>query len=328
MSMPKNEYVTEYLQYGGQAVLEGVMMRSPHYYSIACRAPNGEIVVTTQPVPGTWFGKHKLLKLPFVRGTFAIISSVALGIQALRFASNVQIDPRYAEGGESDTQAGKAPESPHEGAVAATMVVSLALGLFIFIFLPNLLAELMTGHGDRNGTLKNLITEVIKMIFFLGYISLISLMPAIRRLFHYHGAEHKAINTLEALNPLEVEYCTASTRLHPRCGTSFAIIVLIISLLIMTFVPRYPIAGLSLILNVVVRFFVELLILPIIAGIGYELIRFAGKFRSDKFVMLLFTPGLWSQYLTTREPEKDQIEVALASLKSVIEAEKTYSKSA
>jgi uncharacterized protein YqhQ len=153
-------------------------------------------------------------------------------------------------------------------------------------------------------------------------VGLIGLMPDIRRVFCYHGAEHKAINTLEAGKELELVNCEAQTRLHPRCGTSFAMIVLILSLLVFTFVPRYPIPGLPTYQNVAVRVCVELLILPIIAGIAYEVLRFAGKFRNTKFVNLCFKPGLWSQYLTTREPDESQIEVALTALRQVVSSEK------
>lgn len=301
----------EYLQYGGQAVIEGVMMRSPRYFSVACRTPEGEIVQKTEPVQGTWISKQKWLKLPFLRGSFALFDSMALGIRAMRFASNVQM--------ESDE--GMPKGRIQDAAITATIVTSLAFGIGLFVVLPNFLAQFLKGTG-ASGTALNLVAEVIKIVFFLGYIFLISRLKEIQEVFKYHGAEHKAINTFEAHEELNLENTTRQTRLHPRCGTSFAIIVLAVSLVIFTFVPRYPLGeGTSTVFNVMVRVGLELLILPFISGISYELIRIAGKFRNERWVNLLFAPGLASQYMTTREPEPAQIEVALAALKAVVAAE-------
>lgn len=381
--MPKGEY----LQYGGQAIVEGVMMRSPRYFSVACRAPNDEIIVKTEAIEKTWIGRQQWLKRPFLRGSLALLDAMALGIRAMRFAANVQVAEEYADpnaeveepkppktaarrmadmvlalalgavavyfgyghltavwgkaalivggflllsGFSMGTSLGKADEplKPNAGiqdaAIGATMVVSLGFGLFLFNYLPNLLAEFARRSPTQSWIGTNLISELIKMGLFLGYIGLIGLIPDIRRVFQYHGAEHKAINTLEADQALSIEMCRAQTRLHPRCGTSFAIIVLIVGLLTFTFVPRYPVSGHpgpNIILDVTVRFFIELCILPIIAGISYELLRFAGTFRNEKWVNAAFKPGIWSQFLTTREPDEEQIEVALAALKACIDAE-------
>ena len=317
----QNEYVQEYLQYGGQAIIEGVMMRSPSYYSVACRTPEGNIVSITEKIEKTWIGKQSLLKKPFLRGSFAIFDSMALGSKAMKFASRIQLASE-----EKDKAEVSSKKDVQSGAIATTMVIGIAIGLFLFDFIPNYLAEQLTRFGVTSGTLKNLATEILKIIFFIGYISLISLMPEIKRVFMYHGAEHKSINALEALEPLDEEHALKQTRLHPRCGTSFAIIVLMISLLFFTFVPRYPLEemgySLPLILNVLVRVAVEIILLPIVTGVAYELLRYAGRMRNQKYVMLLFKPGLWSQYLTTREPDRAQIEVALVALTNVIDAEK------
>lgn len=205
------------------------------------------------------------------------------------------------------------------------MIVGLAMGLFLFNYLPNLIAEMFKHLGVENSTLKNVVAEVVKIIFFIVYLWLISKLPEIRELFKYHGAEHKAINTLEAKQELTISSCLAQTRLHPRCGTSFAIIVLIIGFIIFTFVPRYPITGRAgnWLVDVPVRVGMEILILPIVAGISYELLRFAGKMRNEKWVMTLFKPGLWMQHITTVEPNEGQTEVALTALKAVVHAEKT-----
>jgi uncharacterized protein YqhQ len=216
----------------------------------------------------------------------------------------------------------KQVEKIQDGTIGAALFIGVAVGLAIFVFLPNLIAEQLTRVGVSSGLLKNLATELIKIVFFIGYMVFIGRMPEIAKVFQYHGAEHKAINTLEALQELNQSNCRKQTRLHPRCGTSFAIIVLLLGLLVFTFVPRYPIPNLPMILNVFVRVGVEFLILPFIAGIAYEMLRFAGKFRNATFVNVFFFPGLMTQYLTTKEPTDAQIDVALSALQAVISAEK------
>ncbi|MFZ4508435.1 MAG: DUF1385 domain-containing protein [Fimbriimonas sp.] len=322
--MPKGEY----LQYGGQAIVEGVMMRSPKFFSIACRAPNGEIVLTTEPLEKTWIGRQKWLKTPFLRGSWALLDAMTLGIKAMRFASEIQIAPAYQPEGEAKEKAQAEAQSKkvQDAAIGITMVISLALGLFLFNYIPNALAE-NTGRSLRlSGTGINFITEIVKIIFFLGYIALIGQMPDIKRVFQFHGAEHKAINVLEAEQELNMENCRAQTRLHPRCGTSFAIIVLILGIFVSTFTPRYLFVGPdgNWLIAVSLRFLLEVFVLlPIISGIAYELIRLAGKFRDTRLVNILFKPGLMSQYLTTREPDDSQIEVSLAALDACIHAEET-----
>lgn len=301
----------EYLQYGGQAVIEGVMMRSPRFFSIACRAPDGSIVQKTERIEATWIGRQKWLKAPFLRGSLALFDSMALGIRAMRFASAVQMQ------GDESMPKGRVQDA----AITATIITSLAFGIGLFVVLPNFLAQFLE-KGGAGGTTINFVAEIIKIVFFLGYIGLISRLKEIREVFKYHGAEHKSINAFEAHQELTIENALGQTRLHPRCGTSFAIIVLFVSLLIFTFVPRYPLGeSTHYLFNVLVRVGVELLILPFISGISYELIRIAGKFRNQRWVNLLFAPGLMSQYMTTREPEADKVEVALAALRSVIAAE-------
>lgn len=315
--MPKGEY----LAYGGQAIVEGVMMRSPRYFAVACRAPNGEIVSQVEAVEKTWIGRQKWLKWPFFRGSLALIDAMALGAKSLRFAANIQLAPEYQH---PDSEEAKQKVNPkiQDASVIGALVGGLALGFFIFNFMPNLIAEQTRQGGVRNGTLINFITEVIKIVFFIGYIWLIGRMPEIQRIFMYHGAEHKAINTMEAGQELTLENCRQQTRLHPRCGTSFAIVVFMVSMLLFTFVPRYPLGqDHPMILNVIIRVLLELLILPLISGISYEAIRLAGKFRNLAIVNLLFAPGLATQYLTTSEPTDDQIEIALYSLKLVVDAE-------
>ncbi|MBX3118827.1 MAG: DUF1385 domain-containing protein [Fimbriimonadaceae bacterium] len=338
----------EYLQYGGQAIIEGVMMRSPHHYSVAVRAPNKEIIIHCEPLEKTWIGRQKWLKLPFLRGTLGILDAMALGYRALRFAGNIQIDPKYAapEEGKSDesAEASATPEPSTEAettddvvddsgepgsakkdsltsiAVGGAMIGGLAIGLFLFNYLPNFLAIQLKSANINHPIAINFATEVIKVIFFLGYLYLISLMGEIKRLFQYHGAEHKAINVLEADQDLTIENCQAQTRLHPRCGTSFAIIVLIVGMILFTFMPKPEIEG-SRILTSIARFLVEIPLLPIIAGISYEAIRLAGRMKNKKLMTWLFWPGLMTQYITTKEPDESQIEVSMAALQAVIDAD-------
>ncbi len=355
--MPDSEFLREYLQYGGQAVIEGVMMRSPNYFAIACRAPNNSIVVRCEPIAKSDNIRKKLLKIPVLRGSLALLDAIALGSRAMKFAASVQIDPQYADekgnqsltserqskqaGGDSSYSESGPQAKPSEkeadqtspptivasdkslqsGAVAATVTFSLAIGLLVFVYFPNLVAQHLGFLSVHTPTQQNLAAGLIKIVFFLAYIYAIGKMPDVHRVFQYHGAEHKAINTLEAGRKLHLEECEKSTRLHPRCGTSFAVIVLLLSLVIMTFVPRYPVPGLSLFAEVTIRVAVEILFLPLIAGLSYELLKFAGTFRSQTLIMIFFRPGLWMQLLTTQEPKVDQIEVALTSLKEVLKAE-------
>lgn len=320
--------VGEYLQYGGQAIVEGVMMRSPRFFSVACRAPNGEIVLQTEAIEKTWIGRQTWLKRPFLRGSLALLDAMALGIRAMRFAANIQVEAKYQKEDPSNPVAatpGPAGSAKiQDAAIGATMLISLAFGMVLFNYVPNLVAEFtQRAANTKDYRVINLVAELVKITIFLGYIGLIGLLPDIRRVFQYHGAEHKAINTLEADQELTLENCRAQTRLHPRCGTSFAIIVLLLGLLTFTFVPRYPVTGHqgNAFADVTVRFAIELCILPFIAGVAYELLRLAGKFRNQAIVNIAFKPGIWSQYLTTREPEDEMIEVALASLKACIAAE-------
>ncbi len=317
--MPKGEY----LQYGGQAIIEGVMMRTPKFFSIACRAPNGSIVRITEPITKTWIGRQKWLMKPFLRGTFALLDGMTLGLKAMRFASDVQTDVKYAKP-EDLAKAGKpVNEKVQNAAIAGAMFAGLALGVLVFNVLPNALAETLRTQGVRNGTIINYVSEFIKLIIFIGYLWGISFLPDIREVFRYHGAEHKAINALEREQPLDLAHSQAQTRLHPRCGTSFAVIVFIIGFLFMPLVPRYPITGVqgNPFMDVPVRVILEVLILPIIAGISYELLRLAGRLRDEKWVNVAFKPGLWTQLITTQEPDDKHVVVALAALHSVIEAE-------
>ncbi|MEW5883312.1 MAG: DUF1385 domain-containing protein [Armatimonadota bacterium] len=337
--MPKGEY----LQYGGQAVIEGVMMRSPKYFAIACRAPDGRIVVHSEPVTKTWVGRQRWLKLPFLRGTFALLDAMALGVRALNFAAQVQLqDEQKAEDGngeppaaaESDGEPLRSDEGSEilhargdeggsslmKAGVAGAMIAGLAIGVFLFVMLPVWVSQPIRSELKVSVIGTNIVEGIIKACIFLGYIALIGQMKEVREIFKYHGAEHKAINAMEAGQELTLENARAQTRLHPRCGTSFAIIVLILSIIVFTFLPREY--GMSTtFLDTIVRIGLKLIVVPLIAGVSYEAIRIAGKFRSQAWVKWAFAPGLATQYLTTREPRDDQVEVALVALRTVLQRE-------
>ncbi len=345
---PTEKMTTEaVLQYGGQAVIEGVMMRSKHYFAVACRRPDGQIVVQREEVDKSIIGKLKWLNRPFLRGTLALVDAMALGSRALSFASNVQLQYEQERSGQTavvvsptekareeirDSAASLAngiplvvsETAPKSGkindiAIGSSLAFSLVFGVVLFVLIPTLLTDklgkylhpIMAG-ADHSDVWRNISDGLIKMVIFFGYISLISLNGNIRRVFEYHGAEHKAINTLEAGLPLDTHNALAASRIHPRCGTSFIFVVLVVNLIVFAFLPR-PVWYL--------RFPLHLAVIPLVAGVAYEIIKFAGKFRRNPLVMAIFAPGMATQYLTTRAPDASQIEVALAALYSVMEAE-------
>lgn len=316
----------EYLQFGGMAVPEGVMMRSPNYYSVACRAPNGEIIVKTEPLDKTFLGKLNWLKKPFLRGTLALLDTMAIGVRAMRFASDIQLDARYAKPGE-EVVAQKSNKTLDTAAIAGTIIFSLAFGFFLFNVVPNGIAQFLGGDragADTRGLVTNYIAEVVKLVFFLGYLFLIRLLPPILDVFRYHGAEHKAINSIENIGSVTAESAMAQTRLHPRCGTNFAIMVFIIGFLLNPLVPRYWLVGPEVpVLATLVRVVTELALLPLIAGISYEMIRAAGRAKNQRWVNIMLAPGLWTQFITTEEPKEPHIEVAIRSLDAVMRAEET-----
>ncbi|RYG80439.1 DUF1385 domain-containing protein, partial [bacterium] len=221
-----------------------------------------------------------------------------------------------------DGEPGEGPKgkrSIQDIAIGGTIVFSLGFGLLLFHYVPNIVANVIGGGQHLSDAKTSLITEVVKITLFLGYLYAISRMKEIQRVFQYHGAEHKAINALELREPLDVPHTRPVTRFHPRCGTSFAAIVFILGLFVFPFVPR-PHTGNGF-FDVTLRFATEIVVLPFIAGAAYEGLRFAGKFRDSGFVKVVFAPGIWTQRLTTAEPDDTQIEVALASLQACIDAE-------
>lgn len=325
-----------FLQYGGQAVIEGVMMRSPRYFAVACRKPDGEIVVQEEPVDRSIVGKFLWMNRPLLRGTLALIDAMALGMKALKFAADVQSQSLTTKSAKEPPKPAPFPTSEPEPVpakehkindyvVGGTMLFSICFGIGLFVALPTFLTQLAQHFGGlpQGGGLSrwqqvqlNLVDGVVRMAIFLGYIGMISRLDAIRRVFQFHGAEHKAINTLEAGEPLNAENCMRASRIHPRCGTSFIIVVLLASMLVHSVLPRPPFY--------LTRLALHIALIPVVAGISYEIIKLAGRFRDSILTRTLLAPGLWSQRLTTREPDQEHVEVAIAALQAVLDRERAH----
>lgn len=310
---------------GGQAILEGVMMRGPHKMAMAVRKADGEIVIEEKDVK-----KHPIIaKLPLVRGVFSFFSSLIIGIQAINFSAKF-FDLTEEEKAEiAKKEAEKAAKNPKKAkkksevdelnvkkeeefpmwAMVIAVISSLVLSIGLFVLLPNFLANNIITEKANNPVAYNLIESITKLIIFFTYIILVSQMKDMKRLFQYHGAEHKTIFCYENGEELTVENVKKYSRFHPRCGTSFLLFVMIVSIIVHMFLGVYD--------NGWVNAGLRILCLPLIAGISYEIIKFAGKSK-NKCVMLLNKPGQWLQKFTTNEPDDSQIEVAIASLKAVI----------
>ncbi len=327
----------ERAQYGGQAVVEGVMMRSPRFFTVACRRlSDGEIVTQREPVEKS-LRRVLWLNKPFLRGTLALIDAMMLGVKALTYAANVQAADGQT-GAASEAPAANAldlalgqgaqlpPSAPASGgpsgtisgiAIGATTVVALLLGFGLFWTLPALITDKVLQTHNRLGA--NLFEGGIRLAIFFAYIGLISRLAHVQRVFQYHGAEHKAINTLEAGHALSVDNAREASRIHPRCGTNFIFIVLITAIVVFSVIPRHALSeGMGPVLQTIGF---RLLLLPVVAGIAFEILKWAGANRDKRWAQALIAPGLWTQYLTTRVPDDRQIEVALVALRSVWDKE-------
>src|SRR6266496_561423 len=292
---------------GGQAVLEGVMMRSPHAWAIACRKPSGEISVHSEPLERL-SEKHKWMGWPVVRGVITLGHAMSLGFRALKFSANTALDellPEKAEGKKLEIS----------GWVATVNVV-ISLGFFIFMykFLPLVAATELKRVNPIFGEqiVFNLVDGVIRIGLFLLFIWGVSLFKDIHRVYEYHGAEHKTVYAFENRDALEIPAVQKYTTYHPRCGTSFLMTVMIISILIYTLVP---------VTTFWARFGVRIALLPVIAGVSYEIIRFAAKHRGSLFA-LMTAPGLWLQRITTKPPSDEQAQCAITALEQAMALEK------
>ncbi len=289
------------IYYGGQAVIEGVMIRGPRSMAIACRRPDGEITVRSQTLGGVYAGPVR--RVPFIRGVIVLWETLALGMRALVFSSNVAM-------GEEDPDAGSKP-------IWGMALVSLALVSVVFFAGPLLLANWLEGVLG-NHLLVIVVEGIIRLGVVVGYVGVIGLMPDVRRVYAYHGAEHKSIHALENGDPLEPSAVQRHPTAHVRCGTSFLLTVVVVSIFVFAAVGE-P----DLWLRIVSR----IVLIPVIAAIAYEIIRLGGAFESSPITRALMWPNLALQTLTTRQPDDDQVEVALRALKDVLAAEEALERS-
>ena len=312
---------------GGQAVLEGVMMKNGDQYAVAVRKPDGEIDIQIEGCKGICADK-KIAKLPFIRGVFALADSLVTGMKATMHSASF-FEEEY-EGADdkdiNDKDSGNAEKShkKHEKKAGSKaddimmgmmVAISVIIAVALFMALPFFLSD-MLGKFIRNASLIAILEGVIRIIIFVGYIAAISLMQDIKRLYMYHGAEHKCINCIERGRPLTVRNVMRSSRQHKRCGTSFLLFVVLVSVVVFFFIR---------VDNLALKIGIRLLLVPVIAGISYEIIRLAGR-SSNIIVQIISMPGLLMQRLTTREPDEDMVKVAIASVEAVFDW-KDYLKS-
>jgi uncharacterized protein YqhQ len=288
------------VSYGGQAVLEGVMMRSPSSWAVAIRTPEGEITEVVQDITSP-MQRRKVWRLPVIRGVVALGESLAIGFRALAISAN------YAAQEEGDDE--EVSTEIGRGALIFAFAVAIGFALVLFKVTPALITSWLP--IDHTGQFV-VIEGLIRVSIFILYLVLISFLPDLKRVFQYHAAEHKAINAYEAGEELTPETVQRYSLIHPRCGTAFLLWVMVIAIFVFAFFGQPD--WYWLILS-------RIALLPVIAGIAYELIRFAGKHTDNRFLMTLLAPGLWLQRLTTREPSLDQLEVSIRALKEVLRLE-------
>ena len=301
--MAKNRQA-QYSGIGGQAVLEGVMMKNKTKYAVAVRKPDGDIDVQVEEYQGV-FGDKKFAKLPLIRGVFAFVDSLVLGMRVtMHSASFYEEEEETTEESAKKSSGGKADDIMMGITVAVSVVIAVAL----FMLLPFLISDLL-GKYIRNASLVAILEGVFRILIFVGYIAAISLMKDIRRLYMYHGAEHKCINCIERGRPLNVKNVMRSSRQHKRCGTSFLLFVVLVSVIVFFFIR---------VDNMALKLILRLLLVPVIAGISYEIIRLAGR-SNNVLIRVISAPGMWMQRLTTKEPDEDMVAVAIASVEAVFD---------
>jgi len=287
---------------GGQAVLEGIMMKNSEKYAVAVRKPDGEISVELENYQGVMHGS-KIKDIPFIRGIFNFIDSMILGMRVLNYSASF-----YEEDDGSGRAADKAGGGGEKLLNALVTVIAIVMAVGIFVVLPYFLASLLKGYV-RNESLMAIIEGVIRILIFVLYVWGISAMKDIKRLYRYHGAEHKCINCVEKGRPLTVYNVMRSSRLHKRCGTSFLFFVFFVSIILFFFIRVDSVAQ---------KVFLRILLMPVVAGISYEIIRLAG--RSDNIlVRILSAPGMLIQKMTTKEPDESMAEVAIAAVEAVFD---------
>lgn len=302
---------SEEILVGGQAVIEGVMMRSPHSYAVAVRRPNGSIVVG-QDYLDRPSEKHPWLRYPILRGLGTLGQAMVLGMRALKYSAE-----RAIEDPESSSQPAKADSKPEMSRwmLALNIIFSLAFFIALYKLLPLYMATKLQSryHVVGNLVVFNFVDGIIRIAFFLGFLALLAQSKEIRRVFEYHGAEHKVVWAYEKTGRMDVETARSATRFHPRCGTSFLLVVMVIAMFFYMVLPFQSFVG---------KLVGRLLLLPVIAGVSYEFIRFAAR-SQGRLWRWASQPGLWLQRITTREPDDSQLETAVRALESAMELEKS-----
>jgi len=282
--------------YGGQALIEGVLMRGRDAIAVALRHPDGRIVWASEPLnsgPHGW----RLAKAPFVRGLVVLYETLVVGTRWLIRSANVQAEEEGVELG--------------KGSVAIMLAITLTLAIGIFFLLPLWIATVTTANVE-DGLVQHLVEGLIRVAIFLGYLALISRAPDIRRVFQYHGAEHMTIHALERAEPLTVEAVRKHPTAHPRCGTEFLVVVIALSIIAFSLVGRQ---------TPLIMVGSRVILIPVIAAVGYELLRWGARHRSNPIVRAIMWPGILVQMITTKQPTDDMIEVAIASLEEALEAD-------
>jgi uncharacterized protein YqhQ len=285
--------------YGGQAVLEGVMMRGRRHMVTCVRRPDGQLALSSEPLSGVFTGR--LRKWPLLRGIIVLAEAMVLGMRSLMFSASVALEEEEEK-----------PSGSSNAYLWAMVAVALVFAVALFFLAPLFLARLIN-TGDSS-LLFNLVEGLIRIALFIAYLKLISLMPDLKRVFAYHGAEHKTVNAYEAGVPLEVAPVANYPKAHTRCGTSFLFVVVVIAVVVFALVGR-PAVWLMVLSRIA--------LVPVIAAISYEITYFGARHRDSALVRWVLAPGLWLQSLTTREPDDRQLEVAIAALKKVVEMEET-----
>ena len=289
MPSPRNSY-------GGQAVLEGVMIRGKEHFSVSVRSPSGQIITQTKSVPSLLSSRFK--QIPFIRGIITLAETLILGMDALSYSSSIA--------------SGEEHEKPSKFSIALMLAISLTVAIILFFLLPLIASTPLEGMFG-NDVASNTGEGVIRLSIFLLYVSLIGLMKDIKRVYMYHGAEHMTVHAQENNDPLSIENVRKYNTAHPRCGTAFLLTVMVVSIIIFTFIPRDP---------VWVLYGSRILLIPVIASISYEFIRMTGKYQSISLFRAVSIPNLMMQKLTTREPDDLQIEVAIEAMQAALDADR------
>lgn len=302
------------LNIGGQAVIEGVMMRSSDRLATAVRIPSGEILVKTEdflPI----VKRYKFLDVPIVRGAISFVEMMVVGIKTLNFSADIAVrEAEKEEAAKKGEEYNSEPKKLNSLYLTMTVVIALGMGIGLFFFLPLWIASLL--GIEKDAVVFNLMAGGIRLSIFLAYVYLISLFSEFNRIFQYHGAEHKSIYAYEMGDELTPESAAKHTRFHPRCGTSFILIVALFAMFCYSISDSIFTIVMGYAPELLTRFALHFSLLPFVAGGSYELLKISGKTRDNALTKILIKPGLWLQKITTKEPSADQLEVALAALEA------------